>query len=355
MRSRNRRRGVVLILTLLLLLVLVVVVGQLSYTTAIDRILASNQAGDLIVDQALGSGVQYAVGILLNDASKAEGEGGRAYDAPNEPWASPWQQKIGEATVTGQLIDCEGKFNLMWLYYYAAEETADQAKLDEIKAELTRLLEHLRDGSSPDGKTLAGNIATWIEGKQKESVLNAKVKQALKGRKLGGSALPIYTLAELLLITDVTAQVLYGEVDSTQETVTKEQEEKLLEQALVRHLTLWGTGKLNINTASKSVLMSVHADVTEDIAQAIIDRRKGDGKDGQVKVPYEKDEDAWKAFSGDTKSPLYKAAKEKVVIASNTFVLDLTATWRTYTKRVWVVLRRDGKRNKVTILQYLPR
>jgi len=357
--TRQPRRAVILIMTLLLLLLLVVVVGQLSYTTSIDRILAANQSGDLIVDQAIQSGIQYSIAILLNDLAKAEGEGGRTYDAPNEPWAAAWQQKVGEASITGQLRDQEGKYNLLWIFFYSAEDTADQAKLEAVKQELLRVLSDLREGQTPDGKTLTDNISAWIEGQQKQSVLQSKILQELQGRSLGGSAAPIYSISELLLVSSIDKQVLYGELDPTADKVSAEEEKTTLAQALVKHLTLWGNGKININTASKSVLMSIHGDMTSQMAQAIIDKRQGEGTEGKVTAPFKSAEDALAEFTseggGEEGKALAEAAKQKIDVVSNVFVLDITATWKTFSKRVWVVLKRDPKQKTVTILQYLPR
>ncbi len=342
-----------LVLTLLLLLLLVVIVGQLSYTASIDRILAANQSGDLIVDTAISSGVQYAIGVLLDDMESAQGESGRKYDAPNEPWAAAWQQDVGEAKITGQLFDEQSKYNLLWIYFWASSESPQPDKLEEAQQALIQLLSHLRPNASPDGKTLAERITIWIQGQQKQSVVDSKVIQELKGATLGGGQLSVYALSELLLINGIDEEVLYGEVDSTKQ-VAAEEEKKIGRDALVKHLTLWGNGKLNVNTASKSVLMSIHPTMDEEKAQAIIDKRQGEGLEGQVTIPYAKKEVALPEF-GAVESELYKAAKNKIDVASNVFLLDITATWRSYTKRAWIILRRDTDRKTVTVMQYLPR
>ena len=94
MFARRRHRGVVLILVLLLLTLLVVVVGQLTYTTSVDRLLAANQSEDQQVELALASGIEYARALLAADA------GGEArHDAPGEPWSRRWTRRVGDVEV----------------------------------------------------------------------------------------------------------------------------------------------------------------------------------------------------------------------------------------------------------------
>lgn len=84
---------------------------------------------------------------------------------------------------------------------------------------------------------------------------------------------PVDTVDELLLIKGFDEKVLYG--GETED----EDEEPML--GIAQHLTTWGSGKVNINDASREVLLTL-ADIADDFwIDAIIDLRKGeDGEAG---------------------------------------------------------------------------
>jgi general secretion pathway protein K len=257
LRRTRRNRGIVLLLVMLILLVLSVVMLQLAFSAEVAVRAASNLSRDLENQAALRSGLQIARLMI-----KADIEGDLA-EAPTPPLdhlgeslmqdIAPFRLNEGpDATsLYLKIEDEEGKF------YLPALVDANGAVVPEQKDRLTRMLEYASIG---DVDT-ADRIVAAMDKEDK----NAFDKE-VPNRKL-------YTLKELLGVPGILDEHFYGR------TIGSEKQFGLADV-----LTLYGSGKVNINTAPKPVLYSMSTSMGVSDVDGIVTARESVDGDGNPKV-----------------------------------------------------------------------
>lgn len=257
-RTRRRNRGIVLLLVMLILMVLSVVVLQLAFSAGVAQRAASNLSRDLQNMKALTSGLSIARLMI-----KADIEGDLA-EAPTPPLdhlgesmmqdIAPYRFNDGGTDATSLYIkieDEEGK------YYLPALIDANGVVVDDEKERLTRMLEYagIGDPDTPD------RIVAALDKDDK----NAFDKE-VPNRKL-------YTLKELLGVPGITDEMYYGK------TVAGEKQ-----YGLADILSLYGSGKVNINTAPKPVLMSLSTSIGASDVDGIVTARESSDDEGNPEV-----------------------------------------------------------------------
>ncbi|KAF0244105.1 MAG: hypothetical protein FD180_2814 [Planctomycetota bacterium] len=257
LRRSRRDRGIVLLLVMLILLVLSVVMLQLAFSAEVALRSASNLSRDLENQAALRSGLGIARLMI-----KADIEGDLA-EAPTPPLdhlgealmqdIAPYKFNEGPdpTTLYLKVEDEEGKF------YLPALVDANGVVVPEMKDRLARMLEYAAIG---DDET-ADRIAAAMDKEDK----NAFDKE-VPNRKL-------YTLKELLGVPGITDEHFYGK------TVGEEKQFGLADV-----LTLYGSGKVNINTAPKPVLYSMSTTIGVSDVDGIVTAREDSDEDGNPKV-----------------------------------------------------------------------
>lgn len=261
MRLRRTRRdsGIVLLLTMLILLVLSVVMLQLSFSAEVSHRAASNLSRDTHNRNALVSGLRIARLMIKADI---EGDLAEAPTPPLDHLGESMMQDIApfkfndgtEGDVTElylKIEDEEGKFYLPALVDVNGVVVPDQ------RDRLARMLEYAAIG---DADT-ADRIAAAMD-KEDKNALDKEVPN----RKL-------YTLKELLGVPGINSDMFYGKTVGT---------EKLF--GLADILSLYGTGKVNINTAPKPVLMSLSTSMGASDVDGIIAARESTDSDNNPKV-----------------------------------------------------------------------
>jgi len=285
------RRGIALILCFLVLTLLSVVVLQLVYTAQVERSLARNFRDGLENDCAARSGAELALGILAAEWGP--------FDSPQAEWTRERSGiEAGGATVSFTIADEEGKFNLGLIV------DADEARRTWARTVLRRLLEIAREGTEDPEEASA------------ESLMETLVKwgergEAKEGFKPGGGGLGqeekerrFLTLQELFFLEGFTETLVYGE----KKTAAEEQEalraragesgldlgkartvedlawnlqaksaettEKKGPVPLADVLTVWGDGKINLNTAPLAVLRALHPEMTAELAEKLDLKRR---------------------------------------------------------------------------------
>ena len=327
-RTMRAQRGIVLVLVLLLVALLVVVVGQLCYTTAVDRSMAEGTLEEAQVALAMASGIEHARALLEADAGSERG-----WDAPGEPWSRPFRRTVGVVVVDGAMSDAEARWHLYWL---AAPAPAGR----DVAAELGRALaEH--DGR-PDGATVARSLVAWFAG---APPFPEAATRELEGR--APPAAPLVSMSELAMLEGVEAGAVHG-AGSGERSAT-----------LDRVLTIWGSGRINLNSASAPVLASLDERLAGSLARSIVDRRE-EASDGSVARPYESvealaevpgmNDPIGEAPAGGKAPTLYGLVKDRVTVTSTAFTLELVARGPRLERRARVVLVRD--RGTVTVASY---
>jgi type II secretory pathway component PulK len=286
-RRARPNRGIALILSFLVLTVLTVVVMQLVYTARVEESLARNFRDGLENLTAARSGVVCAKAVLL--------ESWDDFDSPEAAWTLEQSDiELGEARVSFTLADEEGKLNLGLITDQNAQRKG------WARGVLIRLLTLARARSdNPDEPSPTKLFETLVEWAERGDT----------GRdfKPGGGGLGeeardrrFLTLTELLFLEGFTRDLLFGEKRSASEeaealekrvaeraedvdsddfdldTIRTEDEEEEEEGPvpLAEVLTVWGDGRINLNTAHVMLLQAMHPGMTGALAQALDDKRR---------------------------------------------------------------------------------
>lgn len=172
--------------------------------------------------------------------------GKRKRDKSGDPWSpssDPYSVQIGDRDCEVFISDEGGKINV--------NKITDETREGFIKFLTASKLEELV------AETIAASILDWLDEDDLHHVNGAeKDYYATFPEPYEPKNGPFETLEELTLVKGVTPQIF---------------------ESLRDHLTIYGSGKININFASKEVLMSVPA-ITEEIARALIKYKAKRGK-----------------------------------------------------------------------------
>jgi len=308
-RRLGGEKGVTLVLTLLILTLLVVIGLELNRAVRVEATLAGNFRDLTQAAYIAQSGVEIARAVLQDDNP--------LYDGLDERWAQFEtisvfsSQLFPEGYFTGRITDENGKFNLNGLLdsngLVIAKKREELERLLTLMGHPTGWIDALLDWMDADDQPRVG-------GAERDYYMNLKKPYPAKNG-------PLDSVQEMLLVKGVEPEVLYG----------KEGREGVKD-----YLTVSSDGKININTASLPVLMSLSAKVDQTMAQAVLAYRKG--------KPFKKPEDL-RAIPGW--DPIYPLISSEITVASNYFSVEILGNHREARSIVQTVLKREGRRTKL--------
>lgn len=296
-------------MTLLILTLLVVTGLELNRAVRVEATLAGNFRDLTQATYIAQSGVEVARALLQNDDP--------LYDGLDERWAQfetlsfLSSQFFPEGHFTGRITDENGKLNPNGLIDSYGNV------IPKKREQLERLL------------TLLGHPVDWIEalldwmdtddqprtrGAEREYYLNLKKPYPAKNG-------PLDSVEEFLLVKGVEPAILYG---------------KEGREGLKNYLTVNSDGKININTASPPVLMSLDAKVDQTMAQAVLAYRR--------EKPFKRIEDLRSVPGWDA---VYSRISSEISVSSRYFSVEVLGNYREARSIVQAMLRRDGRRTKV--------
>lgn len=234
MKIVKDEKGMILIVTLWILAILTLLAISFSYRMRIEIKLTQFQIDSLRALYLAKAGINYAIATLKKDTNNDE------YDSLNEEWAYKKEIiKLEKGKFTFYIEDEERRINL---------NTATKSMLDKLglKEDIVCAIIDWRDEDNkitkPDG----------VEDEYYQSL----------NRPYHCKNAPFESIEELLLVKGVSSEILYGEDNISQ------------------LITVYGKGKININTAPKKVLSTLPG-LNDELAQNIINYRAGvDLKEG---------------------------------------------------------------------------
>lgn len=332
-RNKWLGRGVAMVMALLIVVIMASVVLSLAFATRLDRIIASNAGFGARASYAVHSALALSTEILVRiDKDR----GAEPYHSLDDVWNA--EQELtriggeGDLTVTVRVRDEERKFYLRFL------DVKDQKLRDEAFSQLKKVLAPIADqgkeGTKPvDADAVAGAVYRWATQR-----LGARKPE---GEDLVGlEGVGLLTLRELLLLDEITQDLLYG---GKRRAAAGEDEEK---PGIVDLVTLYSRGKVNVNTAGKEVLATLPK-VSDDLAQKIVDARGGGESGGS---PFKKIDDLKKVQGvGGTDEKktdeVWHAIKDRIVVRSDRFRVQVRVRSKDGIERlVEVVLARTNQK-----------
>jgi len=260
------RAGSALVVALWVLMILSLMVGGLAFNMQVEAAISSQFRKRLAAEYLARGGVELARYILahLRDVSKEEefpeGENGdlmmAALHISRGIGVSGLERKLGRGKVVLDIVPEEGRRNVNLLTDEDWEEILDQSNVPEDKWD--ELIDCFRD---------------WVDPNEEHRLNGAESDDPFyRDRGYECKNAPLDTVDELLLIKGFTPQIVYGGPSEV------EGEPPYL--GMARWLTVWGDGRVNVNTASREVLLTI-PEIDEFAVDAIIEGRKGpDGEAG---------------------------------------------------------------------------
>ena len=293
---RPKESGIALLLTLLVLTILIVIIGQLSFTSTQNTIVAENFNNDLQNWYGVSSGYQHGILYLQDDIDRAS----NTVDSFNEEWAKPHTISVGNAAVAITIEDEHSKINLSLLY------NSDGGAYKTTAEKLKRLITN-----SGYEEKYADMITDYID------------KDANGNYELNAKNSQIINLEELLRIDELLPDILYGGIA---DGVSRKGIMPFITTQRISQITL-PDGKtlqlpplttININTAPAEVFMSLSPDITQEIANNIITYRQTVEQNGQLKEFRSVDE--LKNVQGIT-DEILNAIRQSLTVKSNFFCI----------------------------------
>lgn len=258
------QEGIALILTLVVIALLSVLVLEFNYLMRVEASMAKNYADGLKAHYLARSGINLALFLIekKDDPKYEEKIKDLAISAITVP--------LGEGEVVFQVSDEGGKINVNHL--------KKDGKLDRKRVEaMLELCDILNEQYERPlfSYGIVAAIIDWVDADDEVEILDF----VLTGENEGAEReyyenlehpyqvknAPFDTLRELLLVRGINEEVLYGR---------EAEEDREATEGLSKHVTVYGDGKININTASLAVLQSLDIEIDETLAQGIIDRRE---------------------------------------------------------------------------------
>ncbi|MGB3097426.1 MAG: type II secretion system minor pseudopilin GspK [Candidatus Deferrimicrobiaceae bacterium] len=249
MRARRAGgdKGVVLLITLMILVLIVTLVWEIFRVGA-----RSAQTGAFGRD-SIRAGLVAEAGIAAARVALREDAGDNNYDTLDEIWSRPVPPiDLGEGTIHIVVEDEERKININRLVL-----TNGNAPDDQRLAVFQRLLEILEIDPS-----LADAVVDWLDNDDTPRVGGAESAFYLSRKFPYKSKNDLFdTVEELRLVRGVTQEVF---------------------EKIRPFITVYSSGKVNINTAPGQVLMALSAgqgeadvgEITEALANEIVEYRK---------------------------------------------------------------------------------
>lgn len=259
-----KEKGLVLILVLVVITLLGVLVLEFSYLMRVEAVMAGNYADSIKAFYLARAGVNF--GLFLIDKKDDPRYKERIKDLAGSVVTVP----SGSGETSFRVSDEGGKINVNYL--------KKDGKLDRRRVEaMLELCDVLNKQYEKPifSYALVAALIDWVDEDDKVTVLDF----ILLGDREGAESdyyedlepsyqaknAPFDTRGELLLVRGIDREVFYGREAG---------EEGEVRAGLSKYVTVYGEGKININTAPLAVLQGLDIEIDEVLAQDLIDERR---------------------------------------------------------------------------------
>ncbi len=243
--------GFALILTILIISLIVAITLQFNTSMRNDMYDAASLKEGIELTCIAKSGFNYACAVLSEDDP--------AVDSLHEDWADQKLLSSNSATMFG-----DGRFEVRIIDYSGKIPVNSVVEGAKFEALLTRFLS-LEEFAleSEDVGNLVDAIKDWVDPDDEITKFGAEngYYQALE-RSCSCKNAPLDSVEELLFVKGITKELFYG---------TKEK------PGISGYLTVYGNGRININTADSLVLRSLSDQIDQEMVEEMVAYR-GDEK-----------------------------------------------------------------------------
>jgi len=320
--------GVALILTILIISLIVAVTLQFNTSMRSDLHAAVNLRDGITLGSIARSGFHCALAVLYEDAFENE------FDSLHEAWAytkaiSSYSASIfEEGRFVVEITDLSGRIQLNHLV--KPQDDGTWGYNEKQKQLLKRFLSSQEFDLEPeDVDDIIDAIRDWIDPDDYQTEFGAENSyyQSLE---------PSYScrngsfkeLEELLLVKGITKELFHGTMEKP---------------GISKYLSVYGDGKININTADPLVLASLHDEIDEERAQEMVAYREDEEND--LSKP------GWYKTALGTNEGII-IAQELITTGSTHFKISSEGFKETISKQVTGIVERKRQEKTLTILSW---
>ncbi|HBA84831.1 MAG TPA: hypothetical protein DCZ95_12120 [Verrucomicrobia bacterium] len=297
--SSSSQSGAALIVALWVIIILSLLISAFAFDMHVESGITSFYRKRLKAQYAAQAGVEYAKFLLVqsykaNNAEESDEEKEdlriKAINLSRGVALTGLSKEIGQGKFTIDIMPEPGRRNVNNLSDEDWEEILDQGNVSEEKwPELIDCFNDWIDESDEHRLNGAESDDSFYEERGYE-VKNAKLD----------------TVDELLLIKGFSPAIVYGG--------PSENEGEESYPGIAQFLTTWGDGKLNVNTASKEVLMTL-PDIDEWVVDDIVEGRVGKDQTEGTK------DDGWDSVDEVmSQTGLNADLREKITVSDRKYV-----------------------------------
>ena len=251
----DNQGAVALIMVVWVMVVLMAIVGEFSYSMRTEMNIVRNFKEEEQAYFLAMAGIEQAkLEILSTKESDVmflneEGELVFRDDTAEEGEEEPFQRKgeLGSGNFEYTITDEDSKLNINSHSLKDGRKIANTASIETLKI----LFENAGiDNTEVD--TIVDSLVDWRD-ENEEHHLNGAEEDYYQSLEEPYSCKdgPFYTIEELLLVKGMKPEILYGSEEEEGEV------DEEANEAVIKYLTVYDTGKININTASQIVLEAV--------------------------------------------------------------------------------------------------
>jgi general secretion pathway protein K len=250
-------RGVALIIVLLMISIIIAITLQLNIASRSEIYEAANLKDGIKLLYIAKSGFYMGEAILLEDDND--------FDSFNEDWAKLAQISAGSAVLFDEgyfklnIEDESGKIQINSL----VEGNSYNHNIEDLLIRFLNLPEF--DLSEQEVDDIVDAIKDWID--KDDEVTGFGAEDAYYkglGKPYPCKNGPLDSVEELLTIKGITRDIYYG----TDETA-----------GIGKYITIYSSGKININTAPTLILRALASEMTEEMVSDMDDFRRSEEND----------------------------------------------------------------------------
>ncbi len=259
-----KKSGVALIVVMWVIVIVSLIVSSFAFEMQLEAKIISMQRKRFKADQLALSGIELAKAMLVFKEDPLEGDDVTYED----PWLTQ-AAKIKDGIPTTYSEELGGGTITLTIDFEKSRRNIRNLNTDQWHELFTQT-----GVPAADWDELLGCLTDWQDKNDLSQLNGAESNDSFyKERGYECKNGPIDTIDELLLIKGWTDEIVYGTatgaVEQTEYPMT----------GLAQHLTIWGDGKVNPNSATREVLSSLYLD--EYTIDAILELRLGpDGEYG---------------------------------------------------------------------------
>ena len=252
-RSKTERRGFIVVVVLCMIICMAVLLLGFNYQSRSNLRVVDNFQKSTNALNCARSGLNIAIAAIKdNDDTETNKTSPNLLREENT-------FEIGEGNCSVTITEENAKLNVNLLKDKNGKP--NRARIDQL-LRLIDLLNRDRAGYSHIGYGLVPAIIDWIDSDDEVTHLpfikneNSGAESAYYGNleiPYKCKNTPLETIEELLLVKEITQDVF---------------------ESMRDHITVYGNGEININSASKRVIESLSEKMDAALAQMIIERRK---------------------------------------------------------------------------------